>query len=358
MDIYSSTLSPALDIGTGCYLLIVAVLSIVGNLLVLVMAFKRSSRMKPPELLSVNLAVTDLGAAVTMYPLSVASAWSHRWLGGDAVCLYYGLAGFFFGVASIMNLTVLAIVRFVVSLNLQSPKEKISWKMVKLLCMWTWLYALVWALFPVLGWGRYGPEPFGLSCSLAWGQMKHEGFSFVISMFSFNLLMPTVIIVCCYFGIAIKLYLTYKRSMNNCNRIPNILKLHRRLFIIAVLISTGFIGCWSPYGLVSLWSVFHDSSSIPPEVSLLPCMFAKSSTVYNPMIYYFFSQSFKREVNLLPWVCLNTFSCHVSNGVTDNGIYAVSANVEPKVPARSTTLDEISDCRTVTLDSTMNDGDG
>lgn len=101
-----------------------AILSIVGNLLVIIMAVKKSSRMKPPELLCVNLAVTDLGAAVSMYPLAVASAWSHRWLGGDVSCIYYGLVGFFFGVASIMNLTILAIVRFIVSLNLQSPSKK------------------------------------------------------------------------------------------------------------------------------------------------------------------------------------------------------------------------------------------
>lgn len=105
------------------FLCIPAVLSIVGNLLVLIVAFKRSSRMKPPELLSVNLAMTDLGAAVTMYPLAVASAWSHRWLGGDVSCVYYGLAGFFFGMASIMNLTILAVVRLIVSLNLQSPSK-------------------------------------------------------------------------------------------------------------------------------------------------------------------------------------------------------------------------------------------
>ncbi|XP_028295783.1 opsin 8, group member b [Gouania willdenowi] len=346
MDIYSSALSPALDIGTGFYLLFVAVLSIVGNLLVLVMAFKRSSRMKPPELLTVNLAVTDLGAAVTMYPLAVASAWSHRWLGGDSVCTYYGLAGFFFGVASIMNLTVLAIVRFIVSINLQSPKDKISWKMVKILCLWTWLYAVIWALFPILGWGRYGPEPFGLSCSLAWGQMKEEGFSFVMTLFSFNLAIPTIIIICCYFGITIKLYITYKKSMNNSNRIPNIVKLHRRLFVIAVLNSMGFICCWTPYGLVSLWSLFHDSSSIPPEVSLLPCMFAKSSTVYNPLIYYFFSQSFKREVKLLPWLCINPNRCHASNNIADNSM--ADADCKPRVPERST-LVEIPGCKTVSL---------
>ncbi|XP_037837629.1 opsin 8, group member b [Kryptolebias marmoratus] len=312
-----------------------AVLSIVGNLLVLIMAFKRSARMKPPELLSVNLAVTDLGAAVTMYPLAVASAWSHHWLGGDVSCVYYGLAGFFFGIASIMNLTVLAIVRFIVSLNLHSPRETISWKKVKILCVWTWLYALVWALFPILGWGRYGPEPFGLSCSLAWGQMKHEGFSFVVSLFSVNLLAPCIVIICCYFGIALKLYFTYKKSSNS-NHVPNIVKLHRRLLIIAVLISIGFIGCWTPYGLVSLWSILNDSSKLSPEVSLLPCMFAKSSTVYNPMVYYFFSQSFKQEVKQLGWMCFGSNPCHVSTSINDNNIYMVSVNVKSKETPQET----------------------
>ncbi|XP_070844093.1 opsin 8, group member b [Chaetodon trifascialis] len=351
MDIYASALSPALDIGAGCYLLVIGVLSIMGNLLVIVMAVKRSSRMKPPELLCVNLAVTDLGAAVTMYPLAVASAWSHHWLGGDVTCIYYGLAGFFFGVASIMNLTILAIVRFLVSLNLQSPNEKISWKKVKMLCIWIWFYALIWALFPILGWGQYGPEPFGLSCSLAWGQMKNKGFSFVISMFSFNLVLPSIIIIFSYFGITINLYFTYKKSMNNSNRVPNIVKLHRRLLIIAVMISVGFIGCWAPYGMVSLWSIFQDSSTIPPEVSLLPCMFAKSSTVYNPLIYYIFSQSFKREVKQHRWFCLNqrcSNSCHVSNSINDNSIYMVHTDIKRKVEAQSS-FQEITESKTVTL---------
>ncbi|KAM7368159.1 hypothetical protein PAMP_014405 [Pampus punctatissimus] len=314
---------------------IISVLSILGNLLVLIIAFKRSSRMKPPELLIVNLAVTDLGAAVSMYPLAIASAWSHRWLGGDVTCIYYGLAGFFFGIASIMNLTVLAIVRFVVSLNLQPTKEKISRNKVKVLCLWTWLYALLWALLPVLGWGSYGPEPFGLSCSLAWGQMKHEGFYFVIFIFSFNLIIPSVIIICCYFGIAIKIYYTYKKSMNNSNQIPNYVKIHRRLLIIAVLLSVGFIGSWTPYGLISLWSVLRDGSTIPPEVSLLPCMFAKSSTVYNPMIYFIFSQSFSKEVKRC-WLCLGSNPCQVSNSIKDNSIYLVSAGMKPRVDVRST----------------------
>ncbi|CAL8315782.1 unnamed protein product [Merluccius merluccius] len=320
-DKYTSKLSPAVDIGAGIYLVVIAGLSIAGNTLVLVTSYRRSSSMKPPELLSVNLALTDLGAAVIMYPLAVVSAWNHRWLGGDATCIYYGLLGFFFGMASIMNLTVMAIVRLYISVNQQSNRERISWRTVKALCAWTWLYGLTWALFPIMGWGRYGPEPFGLSCSLAWVWMKEDGFTFVISVFVLNLVFPFVVIVFCYSGISLKLYFTYRNSSIRGLQISNIVKLHHRLLIIAVLISAGFIICWLPYGMVSLWYVLVDGAVLPPEVTLLPCLFAKSSTVYNPIIYYTFSKSFKREVKRLGTLCTGACCTPAATDATDNRHY-------------------------------------
>lgn len=103
------------------------------------------------------------------------------------------------------------------------------------------------------------------------------------------------------------------------------------LLQIAVLISAGFLVCWTPYSLVSLWSIFRDSSSIPPEITLLPCMFAKSSTVYNPLIYYFFSRSFRAEVNKLRWLRPAALLCPMTNSINDNSIYMVSS--EGKHPA-------------------------
>ncbi|KAK2864049.1 hypothetical protein Q7C36_003203 [Tachysurus vachellii] len=323
MDIYSSKLSPAVDYGAGSFLLLIAILSIVGNLLVLFMAYKRSSQMKPTELLSVNLAVTDLGAAVSMYPLSVASSWNHSWLGGDATCIYYGWMGFFFGVASVATLTIMAIVRFSASRTLQSQSEKINKRTVQMLLAGTWLYAFLWAIFPLIGWGMYGPEPFGLSCTLAWAEMKEHSPSFVISMFTMNLAIPAIIIVCCYFGITLQLHFSYK-SLQNVIIIQKKVKMQRRLMLIAILISAGFIGCWTPYGIVSLWSIYS-TSPITPFVSMLPCLFAKTSTVYNPLIYYTFSKSFKKEVNQFLKACNKAQASHgsKSNNLTENKIYMV-----------------------------------
>ncbi|KAJ3583057.1 hypothetical protein NHX12_034502 [Muraenolepis orangiensis] len=294
--INSSTLSPTMDICVGVYLFVVAWLSIMGNMLVIVMAYRRWSSLKAPELLSVNLAVTDLCAALSTYPLTMVSAWNHRWLGGDGLCIYYGLMGFFLGVASIMTLAVMAVVRFV-SVNQQATRARISRRTVAMLCAGIWLYSLIWALFPVVGWGQYGPEPYGLSCSLAWAWMKEDSFPFVVTVFLFNLALPTLTIVCCYFAISLKLYLIYRQSSGS--RIPKTVKMHQRLLVIAVLISAGFIVSWSPYGMVSLWYVLRDGTSLPPEVTMLPCMLAKTSTMYNPLIYYAFNRSFRREVRRL-----------------------------------------------------------
>lgn len=96
----------------------------------------------------------------------------------------------------------------------------------------TWLYALLWAVFPLIGWGAYGPEPFGLSCTLAWAEMKDHSPSFVISMFTMNLAIPAIIIVCCYFGITFRLHFSYK-SPENANIIQNKVKIQRRLMLVS-----------------------------------------------------------------------------------------------------------------------------
>lgn len=87
----------------------------------MVSAARRLAELKAPELLTVNLAVTDIGMALSMYPLSIASAFNHTWIGGDVSCLYYGLMGMIFSITSIMTLAVMGMVRYMVT---GSPPRK------------------------------------------------------------------------------------------------------------------------------------------------------------------------------------------------------------------------------------------
>ena len=80
-------------------------------------------------------------------------------------------------------------------------------------------------------------------------------------------------------------------------------------FQMAVMISTGFLIAWTPYVSVSFWSMFHsqEQDHMTPFITLLPCLFAKSSTVYNPVIYFIFQRTTRQELQRLQRVM---FCCY------------------------------------------------
>ncbi|XP_069461886.1 opsin-5-like [Ambystoma mexicanum] len=301
---FVSKLHPVVDYAAGAFLLLIGIMTVVGNLAVLATAIKRSSHLKSPELLTINLAITDLGMAISMYPLSIASAWSHSWIGGNASCIYYALMGFLFGVSSMMTLSVMAIVRYQVTASPRSNHCKIKKSIICISITFIWLFSLMWAIFPLMGWGHYSPEPYGISCTIAWDESQNSinDSSFICCIFILCTLLPAGTIILCYSCIAWKLHKVYQ-GIERSDRIPNSAKMERKLTLMAIFVSVGFLSAWTPYAAVSLWSIFHPSKYIPPVVALLPCLFAKSSTAYNPFIYYMFSKAFRQEIKQLQCCC-------------------------------------------------------
>ncbi|KAG7240225.1 hypothetical protein INR49_027036 [Caranx melampygus] len=323
-DKYMSKLSPTIDFWAGMYLVIIAALSISGNTAVLISAARRLTLLKAPELLTVNLAVTDIGMALSMYPLSIASAFNHAWLGGDISCLYYGLMGMIFSITSIMTLAVMGMVRYLVTGSPPKTGIKFRRRTVSIVISGIWLYAGLWALFPLLGWGSYGPEPFGLACSIDWTgygeSLNHATFIMTLSVLCTFL--PCLVIIFTYFGIAWKLHRAYQSIQSNDFQYGNI---EKKITLMAVMISLGFLVAWTPYVAVSFWSMFHsrEQGRMSPFITLLPCLFAKSSTVYNPFIYFIFRRASWHELMRLQRL---VFCCsHHGNSPAEEG------NIEEKM---------------------------
>lgn len=67
-----------------------------------------------------------------------------------------------------------------------------------------------------------------------------------------------------------------------------------------VCISMGFVVAWAPYAVVSFLCIFHqDAGYMAPEGFVFPALFAKSSHIYNPFIYFYFNTAFRRELRSL-----------------------------------------------------------
>ncbi|MGH0158320.1 UNVERIFIED_CONTAM: hypothetical protein FKN15_035266 [Acipenser sinensis] len=285
-DPFASRLSRGADVAAAFYMIIVGILSAVGNGYVIVMSWKRKTKLKPPELLTINLAVFDLGITVAGKPFFTVSCFAHRWIFGWAGCRWYGWAGFFFGCGSLITMTAVSLERYFKICHLRYG----SWftRHHAFACLgFIWFYAGFWATMPLVGWGNYAPEPFGTSCTLDWwlAQASVAGQSFVLCMLFFCLIFPTAIIVFSYAQIIKKVKASAQEVAHFDTRNQNSHVLEMKLTKVAMLICAGFLIAWIPYAVVSVWSAFGQPDSVPVPVSVVPTLLAKSAAMYNPMIY-------------------------------------------------------------------------
>ncbi|XP_023347274.1 melanopsin [Eurytemora carolleeae] len=58
---------------------------------------------------------------------------------------------------------------------------------------------------------------------------------------------------------------------------------------------TVFVFCWSPYAALSAGSLLGYSKSIPVPVTVFPLQMAKSSTLWNPLIFFILNPTFRKS---------------------------------------------------------------
>ncbi|KAL0155166.1 hypothetical protein M9458_049429, partial [Cirrhinus mrigala] len=126
--------------------------------------------------------------------------------------------------------------------------------------LFVWLYCLFWAVTPLLGWSSYGPEGV---------QTSWNNYSYLIFYTLMCFILPTAVIVYCYSNVLV--------SMRKENE-------HAVRMVLAMIIA--FFICWLPYTAISVVVVVDPEIYIPPLVATMPMYFAKTSPVYNPIIYF------------------------------------------------------------------------
>ncbi|XP_035666063.1 opsin-5-like [Branchiostoma floridae] len=282
----------------GSYVLCIGFCNLIGNTFVLLVSYYRRKKIKPPEVFTINLAVSDLLLLLCAYPWMVASSFSHGWQFGDAGCISYAFFRFMLGLVNIADITVLAVVRY---LKVCRSKEvaDMSWTSALMVVAGTWMFGAFWALMPVCGWSRYTLEPFDVACTLDYktAQESQEGAAFMMILFTFCFFIPVAVITFCY--VCIVRTVRSSRQALNCSNTNDKNGVEKKLTKIAVMVGVGFILAWTPYSLVSLYATFGDLKSLPIIYSILPSMFAKSASIYNPIIYFFMNDSFRRDVTAL-----------------------------------------------------------
>ncbi|XP_022597679.1 opsin-5-like [Seriola dumerili] len=302
-----SRISKDNDIFMGTIYTIFGVLSVLGNGILLFVAYRKKSSLKPAEFFVVNLAISDLSMTITLFPLAIPSAYAHMWLFNKTTCTVYAFCGVLFGLCSLTNLTVLSCVCW---LKVCCPNygNKFSYCHACLLVAGVWCYAGVFAVGPLSGWGEYGAEPYGTACCINWHAPSQNpaAMSYIICLFFFCYIVPCTVIFLSYTYILLTVRgsrQAVQQHMSPQNKITNA---HALIIKLSVAVCIGFLTAWSPYAIVSMWAAFGNPATVPPMAFALAAIFAKSSTLYNPIVYLVFKPNFRK------FLCRDVAQCRTT----------------------------------------------
>ncbi|XP_060080415.1 visual pigment-like receptor peropsin [Ylistrum balloti] len=290
----------------GSLLVLSMVVGICANSVGIVIFYKNKNLRSPTNLFIASLAFCDLLMLVLATPLPTASSFANRWIWGHAGCVFEGFLVFFLGLTSLYLLCAISIDRYIV---IAMPLNNALITKCRAICSVLACYGLgfFWATLPLLGWNSYQLEGLMTSCSVLWDTKKPADYSYNVVIFFTCFMLPVIIMSFCYY----KVYRTVRAvSRNNQWDINNRmterkLKVERKISRTILIMIGVFLGCWSPYAIVSFWAAFGVANDIPVGVTGIPPFIAKTSSVWNPIIYICTNRQFRTAfLHILPCVSL------------------------------------------------------
>ncbi|KAM6948724.1 opsin-5-like [Aplochiton taeniatus] len=292
---FHSTIPVTADITVAIVYSVFGVCSVLGNSTLLYVSYKKKHLLKPAEFFIINLAVSDMGLTLSLYPMAISSSIYHRWLFGKTVCSIYAFCGMLFGLCSLTTLTLLSMVCFVkVCYPHYGNRFGPAHGCLLVACAWAW--ALMFAGSPLAHWGEYGPEPYGTACCVDWRASNEQATarSYTAALFVLCYMVPCCVIVASYASILATVCASRKALEQHAARQTHMSSIQMTIVKMSVAVCIGFFAAWSPYAIVSMWATFGPIENIPPLAFAMPAMFAKSSTIYNPVVYLLLRPNFRR----------------------------------------------------------------
>ncbi|KAM9856342.1 opsin 7, group member d [Aulostomus maculatus] len=321
--VFTSTISKEHDVIMGSLYSVFCVLSLMGNCILLLIGHHKRSTLKPAEFFIINLSISDLGMTLSLFPLAIPSAFSHRWLFGEITCQLYAMCGVLFGLCSLTNLTALSLV-CCLKVCFPNHGNKFSPSHARLLVAGVWCYALVFAIGPLAQWGHYTAEPYGTACCIDWEAPNHEfsAMSYIVCLFVFCYAVPCTIIFFSYTFILLTVRGSRQAVQQHVSPQTKTTNAHTLIVKLSVAVCIGFLGAWTPYAAVSMWAAFGDATQVPSTAFAMAAVFAKSSTIYNPMVYLLCKPNFRE--------CL-----YRDTSLLRQRLYRASPQSEPRDPSSS-----------------------
>ena len=209
-----------------------------------------------------------------------------------------------------MTLAVLSWDRYFVIEKPLEAMRKATKKRALFQVLLVWIWAVFWSSPPFFGFGTYIPEGMQISCTFDYLTRDVYNIIFNMCMFYCAFCFPVMIIVYCY----INIIRAVNAQANEMKKTAEALgaqtsadkKKRQQEITLAKVAATSvglYIITWLPYGLISQLGILGMREYVNPYTSMLPVMFAKSSAMWNPILYALSHPRFRAVLEeKFPWV--------------------------------------------------------
>ncbi|XP_051967904.1 rhodopsin, like [Xyrauchen texanus] len=277
------------------YMFFLIVTCIPVNILTLHVTIQTKKLRTPLNYILLNLAVADLFMVFGGFTTTFYTSLHGYFVLGRGGCNLEGLFATLGGEIALWSLVVLAVERWVVVCK---PFSKFRFGRFHATCgvAITWIMACSCAIPPLVGWSRYIPEGLQCSCGVDYYTLKPEfaNESFVIYMFIVHFSIPLTIISFCY-G---RLLCTVKVAAAQQQESETTQRAEKEVTRMVIIMVISFLICWVPYASVAWYIFTNQGSEFGPIFMTVPAFFAKSSALYNPLIYICMNKQFRHSMML------------------------------------------------------------
>ncbi|XP_065318547.1 neuropeptide Y receptor type 2-like isoform X2 [Gordionus sp. m RMFG-2023] len=334
---YALSQNPLIQIAFYFIYFAIFIVAVSGNSLVLYVVSRNTFMQTPTNIFITNLAASDLIMNFIAVPFTPLSAFLDSWIFGKALChlvpMVQGCAVYI----STLTLTAIALDRYQVMFHPFATRKSKTLCFIIILGIWCLSITLV---APLAIFMKLKPSDNGiyLHCEENWPFDGLERiYSFTTLMFQY--FVPLCVIAYCYIKVSAKIgerVETKSRALTrNRKREKEELKRKDRTNRMLIAMVAIFAFCWLPINLIHVvsglrlkiieWKYF--------VLIFFVChVIAMSSTCYNPMIYAWMNENFRKEFKaVLP--CFNrenVLSKSVSFFKSNHGHSKVSGNRIPK----------------------------
>ncbi|CAM4619588.1 unnamed protein product [Lepidochelys kempii] len=157
--------------------------------------------------------------------------------------------------------------------------------------IFSWVWSAVWTAPPIFGWSRYWPHGLKTSCGpdVFSGSSDPGVQSYMIVLMITCCFIPLSVIVLCYLQVwmAIRTVAAQQKESESTQ------KAEKEVSRMVVVMIIAYIFCWGPYTFFACFAAANPGYAFHPLAAALPAYFAKSATIYNPIIYVFMNRQFR-----------------------------------------------------------------